>query len=344
MSNTNERDAVTSGNSLLDTVRSSCSSGNGNRPRELDLKGINWAGENLTNLDLSGYDFSGADLSGSDLSGSNLTWCRFAGADLHKAKLVDCEFLSSDLSTANLNEVTANRAGLAAADLSGASLVGADLRDATLSEAKLVRADLRAANLSGSSIRGANLEHAVFTRAELENVDLKYSNVRHTDFHISNLNNARLLGLKNYEKAVWIGADTRGVDHRGAFLILRHIRDENYIFEFRNRSRYHSVLYWIWWLTSDCGRSLLRWALSIMVLSLVFAGLYGLVEIDYGPYKTPFSAIYYSIVTLTTLGYGDVVPISLGAQIVVIAEALLGYVGLGGLLSILANKMARRAD
>ena len=209
MSNTNERDASITGNSLLDTVRASCGSGNGNRPRELDLKGVHWAGENLTHLDLSGYDFSGADLSGADLSGSNLTWCQLAGADLHKAILVDCEFLSSDLSSANLNEVTANRVGLGATDLTGASLVGADLREATLSEAKLVRADLRAANLSGSSIRGANLERAVFTRAELENVDLKYSNVRHTDFHVANLNNARLLGLKNYDKAIWVGADIR---------------------------------------------------------------------------------------------------------------------------------------
>ena len=81
-----------------------------------------------------------------------------------------------------------------------------------------------------------------------------------------------------------------------------------------------------------------------MVLSLVFAGLYGLVEIDYGPHETPFSSVYYSIVTLTTLGYGDVIPASSGAQMVVISEALLGYVGLGGLLSILSNKMARRAD
>jgi voltage-gated potassium channel Kch len=50
------------------------------------------------------------------------------------------------------------------------------------------------------------------------------------------------------------------------------------------------------------------------------------------------------LVTLTTLGYGDVVPTSLAAQMLAVLEALLGYVGLGGLLSILANKMARRAD
>jgi voltage-gated potassium channel Kch len=54
--------------------------------------------------------------------------------------------------------------------------------------------------------------------------------------------------------------------------------------------------------------------------------------------------VYYSIVTLTTLGYGDVVPASPAAQVLAMIEVILGYVMLGGLLSIFASKMARRAD
>ena len=54
--------------------------------------------------------------------------------------------------------------------------------------------------------------------------------------------------------------------------------------------------------------------------------------------------MYYSVVTLTTLGYGDAVPASLPAQVLAMSEAILGYVGLGDMLSILANKMARRAE
>jgi hypothetical protein len=68
------------------------------------------------------------------------------------------------------------------------------------------------------------------------------------------------------------------------------------------------------------------------------------VAIDYGEYRTWFSPIYFSFVTLTTLGYGDAVPMSLTAQIVVSLQAVTGYMGLGGLLSILGNKMARRAE
>jgi len=52
----------------------------------------------------------------------------------------------------------------------------------------------------------------------------------------------------------------------------------------------------------------------------------------------------YSFVTLTTLGYGDAMPASMVGQILAVSEALCGYIGLGGLLSIFTQKMARRAE
>jgi voltage-gated potassium channel Kch len=72
--------------------------------------------------------------------------------------------------------------------------------------------------------------------------------------------------------------------------------------------------------------------------------VYSLLDLDYGDYPTAFSPLYYSFVTLTTLGYGDVVPASPQAQLVAVIEVVVGYVALGGLLSIFATKMARRAE
>ena len=100
----------------------------------------------------------------------------------------------------------------------------------------------------------------------------------------------------------------------------------------------------IWWVTSDCGRSFTRWALWIGALAVVFAALYSFVGVDYGEYETWLSPFYYSVVTLTTLGYGDVLPSTLGGQVVAMLEVSIGYVMLGGLLSIFSNKMARRAE
>jgi voltage-gated potassium channel Kch len=104
------------------------------------------------------------------------------------------------------------------------------------------------------------------------------------------------------------------------------------------------VLYRIWWITSDCGRSFTRWALWTVLVAALFAGLYALVGVDYGDHETFLSPLYFSVVTLTTLGFGDVLPASTAGQMLVMIEVVIGYVALGGLLSIFANKMARRAE
>jgi uncharacterized protein YjbI with pentapeptide repeats len=339
-----DEDGRTKRDAVLATLRASCTKGTPGRPRELDLRGINLCGEDLSGLDLSGYDLSGAELSGCKLGEANLSQARLCNASLYKAQLKGCEFLQADLSGANVNECAAEGAGFATADLTRASLIGADLRNTTFSHAKLNRADLRAVRLNGASIRNADLGGANFTRSVLDGADLKESSVAGATFELASLRDARLLGLVGFAEANWVGADIRGVDLRGAYLIRRHIMDENYLFEFRTRGKFRNAVYYVWWATSDCGRSLGRWGLLVASVALAYALLYTLVDIDYGHHRTAFSPVYFSVVTLTTLGYGDAVPASLMAQILVMSEAILGYVGLGGMLSILANKMARRAE
>jgi voltage-gated potassium channel Kch len=66
--------------------------------------------------------------------------------------------------------------------------------------------------------------------------------------------------------------------------------------------------------------------------------------VDYGKYDNWIGPFYYSVVTITTLGYGDIVPATPVARIIAIFEVFIGYIMLGGLLSIFTNKMARRGD
>lgn len=56
-----------------------------------------------------------------------------------------------------------------------------------------------------------------------------------------------------------------------------------------------------------------------------------------------YDALYFSIVTFTTLGFGDIVASNILARIIVMIEVILGYIMLGGLISILATKIARRS-
>jgi len=70
------------------------------------------------------------------------------------------------------------------------------------------------------------------------------------------------------------------------------------------------------------------------------------VEVSPAPDKripTRFTPYYFSIVTFTTLGFGDVTPLNLAAEICLVLEVVLGYVMLGGLISIFASKFARRS-
>jgi uncharacterized protein YjbI with pentapeptide repeats len=309
-----------------------------------DLRGISLIGEDLREVDLSGCNLTGADLSETDLSRSVLARCDLSGATLFKAVLDGSELMGAKLCGAKMQECSAVRAGFGHADLSGADLFQANLQGATLTGGVLLGADLRAANLEEARIRETDLREVDFTRARLRGADLCKSRVAGADFHNADLRESRLRALEGFDKATWVGADIRDVDFTGAYLLRRFMMDENYLFEMRNQGWQSRFVYSLWAITSDCGRSPVRWFAWNFVVALVFGGLYTLVNLDYGDHRTVLSPYYYSFVTLTTLGYGDVVPASATAQVLATFEVLLGYVGLGGLLSILANKMARRAD
>ena len=72
--------------------------------------------------------------------------------------------------------------------------------------------------------------------------------------------------------------------------------------------------------------------------------LYANLAIDFGDHATPLSPVYFSVVTMTTLGFGDAVPTDIPSQVAVMTQVLWGYAMLGGLIAICSNKMARRAD
>lgn len=335
---------VTRRDDMIRHLRDACAPDTRERPLRLDLRGIDLNNQPLKDLDLSGYDFRHALMNRVDLTGSNLSYAELGDASLEKAILDECEFIGADLRRASLNECSARHCGFGGADLSHASMINAHLSEVVLSRSRLHMTDLRASDLTGARLSEADLTHAVFTRACLNGADLKRSDVAHTRFNLADLQHCRLLGIKNFKTADWIGADIREMDLRGAHLVRRHISDENYLFEFQSQSRLHQMIYQVWRVTSDCGRSLLRWFVWLLGANLVFAAIYTQVAIDYGDYRTWFSPIYFSFVTLTTLGYGDALPMSFTAQVIVSLQAVTGYMGLGGLLSILGNKMARRAD
>jgi len=312
--------------------------------RPTDLANVLLAGTDLQGVDLSGVDMSGSDLTGVNLKGAKLFKTNLSHTNLYKAILEDGELSGADLTAANLEEIRASNAGFGMAKFAGANLFQADLSGATLTMADLTGAQLQCCKLEGARMRESVVIAADLTNADLRNADLTQSKVEHSNFNNADLRSARLRQVSGYETADWIGVDIRNINFAGAYLMRRFIMDQNYIEEFKERNRLTKTWYYLWLVTSDCGRSLIRWCIFSAILVAFFGFLYMGTAVDYGDYRTWFSPFYYSLVTFTTLGYGDVIPAGTTAQVLVIAEVVIGYIMLGGLLSIFANKMARRAD
>lgn len=327
------------GGLIVDSIRP-----NARHSLDGDLIGADLRERDLTGVSLVGRDLSGADLSGANLQDAELSRACLRGANLHGADLRRAELLGAKLTGADLSDCNAEQAGFGRADLQDANLFRTRLKHATLTEANLQGADLRRADLSHARLRDSNLTHTQAAKAHWNHADLSGAAVEHANFRESDFRGARLSRIQRFGSASFVGADIREVDFTGAYLVRRHIVDQNYLHEFRAQSSWHSVLYWIWWVTSDCGRSAVRWSGWVAVITIVFGMAYQMVHVNFGANPTALSPYYFSLVTLTTLGYGDILPISAAAQAVAMAEAVAGYVALGGLLTILAGKMGRRAE
>jgi len=155
------------------------------------------------------------------------------------------------------------------------------------------------------------------------------------------------------QKATEFYLDNQNIDEVSNPHFKRYVADQQYI---RSVKENHRTIYQVWKLTSNCGRSMLQWMFISAILAFAFGvGYYfmggsicfnqdSLTRFFFGKSKPSFfGCIYYSVVTFTTLGFGDIIPVNDLARFVVMLEVILGYIMLGGLISIFSNKLARRS-
>jgi uncharacterized protein YjbI with pentapeptide repeats len=305
-------------------------------------------------------------LSGSDLSELDLTGCDLAGLDLS-----ECDLFRTNLSGADLKMACLRGADLSHATLDGADGYKVDLRGAFLTEASALGADLSAVDfrdgdLRGVRLNGANLSGSDLTRARLGHADLTgarlvESRLGEVDLTQANLSETNLTGSHygGYRRMRGHFYGIRGLDSaHGNALFVRDAKDQDYLdtleLEITRmpdgwRKRLRAQLFKAWGLI-DHGRSLLKVSWYAFIIATVYGLFYALdMYLGWGlmDYSTSaqswFTPFYYSIVTYTTLGFGDVTANSALGEIIVISEVVVGYFTLGLLLSILANTIARRS-
>jgi len=204
-------------------------------------------------------------------------------------------------------------------------------------------------NFNKANLSLANLSAANLSGAELVNADLNGATLNGANLSLANLSGAELTGVQWQLRAMrgcYLGI--RGLDSCfGNALFRRAAADQDFLdtLEAHLKGTRRMVLFRAWGFI-DYGRSLLRVAAISFGLAAIYGAIYRIFPsiLDYkDSANTWFTPYYFSIVTYTTLGFGDVRPATLMGEIIVSSEVILGYTTLGLLLSVLAQSIARRS-
>ena len=314
--------------------------------------------------DLRGAPLSGADLLKAHLSGADLLKANLAGTYLREANLSGANLWGSDLSKANLRGTNLSRANLWGCNLSGADLTEANLSGANLTEANLSEANLWKTDLSGASLREANLSGANLWETNLSEADLGGVTLT-TDKIFDRMINwwgPKILKSLHFSKRKSGNSQHRNqvdISHFGSVntmkmngsknpFLKRYIEDYQFIQGFKRKNwLYRWVLYPLWKVTSDCGRSLLLW----LIWSAGFIGLFTAVyyhhRVDWFNQINSnwLSVLYLSVIKFMTLSFGNMNPRvdHFIPQVWMLIETVIDYIMFAGLISIFINKLARRA-
>jgi len=283
---------------------------------------------------------------------TEFTESHFQGTEFKKAFFMFSDFKS----TKHREELFRNQSSL---NRRGTDFTGAILYSCYFNNSELHSPIFRNTNLTNADFRNSFIANADWhgkMKLEFRKPIPKFENIKLSGFWrkvLSDCNNFKIFPDFKYSDTPRSaqGVLIAGADFANSRLFERYIKDEQFIHEFKENaknSRWLRSIERLWFITSDYGRSILRWSMC----SILLAGIFGLIYLILGPEKfdlckwSIFAPFYYSIVTFTTLGFVDITPkITLGwLQAIVTLEVILGYIMLGGLISIFANKLARRAS
>lgn len=213
-------------------------------------------------------------------------------------------------------------------DLRGIPLPGADL-----SVRDLTRMDFFYADLSNAKLQRSDLSHSYLSEADLRGTDLSW--IKLDEYTLWD-------GVRISQGTAILGVQWGKGNWTFAGFVARRIEQTNLV-EHLKRVRPH--LAWFLRVTSAYGESLGRWLFCCLVILLGFSG-----AIFWGPFFTKsgaenyapsfLEALYFSVITFTTVGFGDYTPLPGFGQIIVATEAIVGYVMFGVMLVILTRKVA----
>jgi len=302
---------------------------------EAHLEGADLRIAHLEGVYLSDAHLEGADLTEAHLEGAKLAEAHLRGANLHKAHLEGANLFEAHLEGALLSDAHLEGADLLGAYLEGANLTQTHLEGAKLFQAHLEGAHLQGADLTGTVLSGAYLQgiHAGFAIVDGRTEMLECEIDRQTNFCGVGLGNViirpaeRQLLEHNIRRISWKEWYTGQSERR----YVRALRQSATL-----------PVRWFWFV-SNYGLSTGRIIFTFFAIAIIFAAAYyrsfDLVSFIGDQGRTQFEsfwhAVYFSVVTMTTLGFGDIAanPKNWVGQGVLMLQVCLGYVLLGALVT-----------
>lgn len=264
-----------------------------------------------------------------------------------------------DLSRANLENAWLVRACLDTANLERSHLEGARLYGASFRGANLFNANLRGANLKECDMEGANLLEVKLDRAKILGIHWGRHGVIKNELegrHLERTGDFRKAKVKFREAeeiyrniclhltAAGLLSEVGGYFYRE---MVSRRKQKNFFSTERISSKMIDLL-------CGYGEKTFRVVASGFVIIFIFSFFYFLAGVHHGPeviaydraqslhqnFHEYFLSFYFSLVTFTTLGYGDIIPVSM-TRLVAGMEAFLGAFMIAFFVLVFSKKLIR---
>jgi hypothetical protein len=265
--------------------------------------------------DLRGIPLDGICLTDCKLIGLNFSNASFVGANFQQVQLVNCNFISANFDNSRFVMIRHDQETA----LGGISLKASFVNAVEISD-QVVRNPMRITELGYCELIKYLLDTLVWKKNPVRNRG-KWTRFQLVD--VRGLNDPLLRYQAEYIN--WSQSLLGKIDGFSELPMSERI------------SLLGSIVFTQYW------RSAIVLAIFSAVINSVFAISYIAFSSHFKGLSGGFlESLYFSVVTFTTLGYGDVTPNDDLGRILVILEVIIGYVTLGSFLFILGQKVSQR--
>lgn len=151
------------------------------------------------------------------------------------------------------------------------------------------------------------------------------------------------LAERSYESLEFIFHDHHfKKSERDAYLIKMRFKKEEYRF---HREWLSYIEYCLLEWSSDYGVKVYRWALTTLLFNVLMGFVYWTLDASTveGMFMTPimhwYDYFYFSIITTTTIGFGDITPVTFIAKMITSIHAFLGFLMLGVFIGMIQKRL-----